>query len=322
MCVPASYRPGLVARSFAVAKRGEACDRTLSLAATNATRLRAHSRRVAARMLNAYELEVIGKADAVLGAPKQLELRVSGWAPGAADKPVGFEEAVSPQMQELSRSAARQLETSMAELADSQARLQAAQEASRAQGVADPQLQGLGPGGATSTPEGLGDFVQRVTGASARRQANPPPAHVMQLAERLAAPLPAQERQAVMAEMLRALQATGLSNEDAMEDMTALTMDASLRGLSSMFGIQPGIAPPADAAARPRAASVAAELRCCALPSCSAREERARHFKRCAACRTVVYCGTDHHQEHWPSHKAACKAARKRNAAAADATAS
>ena len=48
-------------------------------------------------------------------------------------------------------------------------------------------------------------------------------------------------------------------------------------------------------------------LRVCALPSCGAREA---HFKKCSACGQVVYCSKQHQTEHWPAHKAACKAAR------------
>jgi hypothetical protein len=66
------------------------------------------------------------------------------------------------------------------------------------------------------------------------------------------------------------------------------------------------------AAAASAAASAAARgLRHCALPSCGAREAHVSHFKLCAACQTVVYCSKAHQVEHWPSHKAACKAARK-----------
>ena len=57
-------------------------------------------------------------------------------------------------------------------------------------------------------------------------------------------------------------------------------------------------------------------LRSCALPGCGAREAHPTHFKSCAACRTVVYCCREHQVEGWPSHKKACKAARK--AATAD----
>ena len=57
-------------------------------------------------------------------------------------------------------------------------------------------------------------------------------------------------------------------------------------------------------------------LRACALPSCGAREAHVAHFKKCSACGQVVYCSKAHQTEHWPAHKAACKAARK--AAAAD----
>lgn len=56
----------------------------------------------------------------------------------------------------------------------------------------------------------------------------------------------------------------------------------------------------------------------CALPDCNAPELRACAFKKCSACKTVVYCCKDHQVDDWPRHKAACKAARA-NAAAAGA---
>ena len=56
-------------------------------------------------------------------------------------------------------------------------------------------------------------------------------------------------------------------------------------------------------------------MRHCALPGCGAKEAHPAHFKSCAACRAVVYCSREHQVEGWPSHKKACKAARK---AAAD----
>ena len=56
-------------------------------------------------------------------------------------------------------------------------------------------------------------------------------------------------------------------------------------------------------------------LRSCALPGCSAKEAHPTHFKSCAACRTVVYCCREHQVVGWPSHKKACKAARKAAAA-------
>ena len=51
--------------------------------------------------------------------------------------------------------------------------------------------------------------------------------------------------------------------------------------------------------------------RTCALPACGAREAHVGHFKRCGACGGVFYCSKGHQAEHWPAHKAACKAARK-----------
>ena len=67
--------------------------------------------------------------------------------------------------------------------------------------------------------------------------------------------------------------------------------------------------------ARTAAAAAAPGLRSCHLPGCCAREAHPAHFKSCAACRGVVYCCREHQTEHWPSHRAACKAARKAAAA-------
>ena len=67
-----------------------------------------------------------------------------------------------------------------------------------------------------------------------------------------------------------------------------------------------------------RCAAVAgsAAMRACALPGCSAREQHVKHFKVCAACKAVVYCSREHQVRDWPSHKAACKAARNKADAA------
>jgi hypothetical protein len=65
------------------------------------------------------------------------------------------------------------------------------------------------------------------------------------------------------------------------------------------------------AVAAAAAAASAPGLRTCALASCSAREQHPAHFKSCGACKTVAYCCKEHQVEHWPSHKAACIAARK-----------
>ena len=59
------------------------------------------------------------------------------------------------------------------------------------------------------------------------------------------------------------------------------------------------------------AAHAAPQCRGCARAGCGAREPHPSAFKACAACRTVVYCGRDCQTADWPSHKAACKAARK-----------
>tara|TARA_B110001452_G_scaffold174770_1_gene146478 strand:- start:102 stop:1466 length:1365 start_codon:yes stop_codon:yes gene_type:complete len=48
-------------------------------------------------------------------------------------------------------------------------------------------------------------------------------------------------------------------------------------------------------------------LRPCALPCCSATEQFARAFQRCARCRGVAYCCPEHQQQHWKEHKKECK---------------
>lgn len=60
--------------------------------------------------------------------------------------------------------------------------------------------------------------------------------------------------------------------------------------------------------------SVATPL--CELPACNAPELRASAFKKCGACKAVVYCCKEHQVDDWPRHKAACKAARADAAAA------
>ena len=55
----------------------------------------------------------------------------------------------------------------------------------------------------------------------------------------------------------------------------------------------------------------AATLSCCALASCGAKEVHAAQYKKCGACKTVVYCCREHQVQDWPAHKKACKAARK-----------
>ena len=59
------------------------------------------------------------------------------------------------------------------------------------------------------------------------------------------------------------------------------------------------------------AALATGRLRTCALAGCAAREAHEQQYKKCAACRTVVYCCREHQLANWPAHKAACQAARK-----------
>ena len=66
-------------------------------------------------------------------------------------------------------------------------------------------------------------------------------------------------------------------------------------------------------------AAASGQLRSCASATCGAREAHPSHFSKCGGCKTVAYCCRDHQLADWPSHKAACKAARKAAAAANDA---
>ena len=64
-----------------------------------------------------------------------------------------------------------------------------------------------------------------------------------------------------------------------------------------------------------QAESAARGLQSCA--HCGAAEQHVSHFKRCSACKAVVFCGKECQLANWPAHKAACKAARKAAAGAA-----
>ncbi len=66
------------------------------------------------------------------------------------------------------------------------------------------------------------------------------------------------------------------------------------------------------------ATATARGLHFCALHTCGAQEVHASQFKRCSACLSVVYCCKEHQVQDWPAHKAACRAARKAAAEAAD----
>ena len=57
-----------------------------------------------------------------------------------------------------------------------------------------------------------------------------------------------------------------------------------------------------------------ARKRCelCALPGCGLRRREGDDRKalmRCSTCRAAMYCGAAHQKEHWPRHKAECRAA-------------
>ena len=94
--------------------------------------------------------------------------------------------------------------------------------------------------------------------------------------------------------------------------MTARLLRSSLL---RVHDIDEGIDDAIERTVRVRAATnadlAAGRLQQCALAGCALKEVHASQFKRCGACRTVAYCCREHQVEDWPSHKAACKAARK-----------
>jgi hypothetical protein len=65
------------------------------------------------------------------------------------------------------------------------------------------------------------------------------------------------------------------------------------------------------------AEAAARGLRECSLGACAACEVHVAQFKKCTACQQAWYCCKEHQVADWPSHKAACKAARKAAAAQA-----
>ncbi|KAJ7087158.1 hypothetical protein C8R44DRAFT_687388 [Mycena epipterygia] len=56
-------------------------------------------------------------------------------------------------------------------------------------------------------------------------------------------------------------------------------------------------------------------LKCCSRLGCPAQETRATEFKRCAACRLVMYCGSGCQKADWKRHKPEClqQVERKKN---------
>ena len=108
-------------------------------------------------------------------------------------------------------------------------------------------------------------------------------------------------------------------DEPATKKLCTAWQRALRSGVLSARGIDEGIEQTDQLNARIRARVdeevASGRLQQCALAGCAAREAHASHFKRCGACRAVCYCCREHQLEDWPSHKAACKAARK---AAAD----
>ena len=55
--------------------------------------------------------------------------------------------------------------------------------------------------------------------------------------------------------------------------------------------------------------------RTCALASCAAVDSPGKPHRSCAACMNAFYCSREHQREDWPSHKTACKQARKASGA-------
>ncbi|KAJ7153101.1 hypothetical protein C8R43DRAFT_1002904 [Mycena crocata] len=47
-------------------------------------------------------------------------------------------------------------------------------------------------------------------------------------------------------------------------------------------------------------------LKCCSRPECTAEETFATEFKRCSACRQVMYCGPTCQKADWKRHKSEC----------------
>ena len=178
----------------------------------------------------------------------------------------------------------------------------ASQQASLAQTLASA---GVDPAG---LPQQHLDYLgQDWSGGDERRAANPPSDYVKQLARMFADDKLTQEHRTVaMAEMMRVQQATGLSPSEAREDCLLLALDASCGKVHRSFM--------RDAAKAE--ASASAERLCCGLAACGAREAFPGHFKKCSACIAAVYCSREHQVADWPSHKKACKAARKAAAAA------
>jgi hypothetical protein len=110
----------------------------------------------------------------------------------------------------------------------------------------------------------------------------------------------------------------------AVETLHAAWQRLLRSGVLRARGIDDGIDEVHKLHLRTRAAAdadlAAGRLQQCALAGCEARESHASHFKKCGACRAVCYCCREHQVEAWPSHKAACKAAREAAADPADAS--
>jgi hypothetical protein len=124
----------------------------------------------------------------------------------------------------------------------------------------------------------------------------------------------------VLVKQLRLLiPAVSGTDEPATRKLRAAWQRLLQSGMLRAHDIDKGIDTTHQANARIHAAAAAevaaGRLQQCALAGCAASESHASQFKRCGACRAVCYCCRDHQLADWPSHKAACKAARKASSA-------
>jgi hypothetical protein len=106
-------------------------------------------------------------------------------------------------------------------------------------------------------------------------------------------------------------------NSELWPHWQALQASGMLANRGTACGISTAKAKLAERTAAEEASAHTRKLQTCALPACGAREVHEAQFKKCAACRLVVYCCKEHQAEHWTTHKKPCKAARKAAEAAA-----
>ncbi len=243
--------------------------------------LRADARSARCRFLDVFRLEALASAGGVLGEPAQLELAAPGTAPGAVDRPLGYEEVQSRRSRRFCALMAEQIAASRERTAAVQARAHAA--------------------GAAAL--GTEELLQHQQSHGAAQQQGPaPPVDMAQLANTWVNYTQASQAElsASLLAMVTAQTAAGRSASETASDVfgfmaSAVVENACARSLRD-YDIIHG--------------------RLCALETCSARTEPpAPRFLSCAACRIPAYCCKEHQAEDWPAHKAACKAARKKKAA-------